>query len=81
MADATRTLARTFMQDELNVSPQHKAHAIALLQEDAQLSLTSLTKAFMLVRQNTSIADIFSTIKDSDTRTSYIMAELDASSV
>ncbi|KAI5822057.1 hypothetical protein K523DRAFT_422228 [Schizophyllum commune Tattone D] len=79
MADATRALALRFGMEDSNASPPRKAQAIAQIQADNQLSPTSLTRAFMLVCRETSVADIYTSITDMDRRTDYLLSEIDAS--
>ncbi|KAL1671256.1 hypothetical protein EV122DRAFT_285142 [Schizophyllum commune] len=79
MADATWALTLCFGMEDSNALPPQKAQAIAQIQADNQLSPTSLTRAFMLVRWETSVADIYTSITDVDHHTDYLLSEIDAS--
>ncbi|KAJ3779991.1 hypothetical protein GGU10DRAFT_381390 [Lentinula aff. detonsa] len=79
IADALRDLADSAkgdISDPNSRTPSRKSRAIRTIEEDGELSDSSMMQAFQLISRNVSVADTYLAISDVSRRTRYLSAEL-----
>lgn len=76
LAGAIGSLAQNFSADTGPTSPERRRTAIALLDEDDDLSEHEQVQAIRLFSRRTAIADSYTSIKKKSVRTRYIQQEI-----
>lgn len=81
VASSVRDLATAFVASGDRAgdqtSPQRRAAAVKLIEEDDELSEYEQLKIFKVLRKDVAVADFVLAIKDKGKRTRYIQSELD----